>query len=380
MRKALLSVIAGAVMCAVPAQAGAAAPPGPRLAVSSFNLHFPNSPKEKRNSFDLSDLLSGNVFTVDANGDSQQMLTDGSSSQKLLPLGGISWSPDGSSLALQASKLSEFGRSGASEIYVVGADGSGLRRLTRVRNASSPVYSADGKQVYFERTKNIKKDAFAGLKRVHLKKGFAGDLQNSVAVLLARISGSIWAINVDGTGLHRVTAPKAGISQAPTSVSPLTGDIAFSQTNCRRRSCTSSARLFSITTGTVTLIANHADSPAFSPDGQKVALDSYQDHNWRKHSGFGPAPELYVRTLATGEMRRLTFNKGIDGPASWDPSGSRLAYLHFNLSRNGVSEINPDGSCATPLPALQGMSLLGTTYQGLAWQPGQGRGAGPAVC
>ena len=25
-------------------------------------------------------------------------------------------------------------------------------------------------------------------------------------------------------------------------------------------------------------------------------------------------------------------------------------------------------------------ALLGTTYQGLAWQPGQGRGAGPAVC
>ena len=381
MRKALLFALVVLGLGLLPGEAGAVAPAGPRLAVSSLSFNLPSALEREPKVPDLADLLSGDLLTVDPLGEARQKLIGSSGAAKLTPLGGLSWSPDGSTLAFQASKLTSFKSAGRSDIYLIGADGTGLRRLTHLRNAYSPVFSSDGSTIYFERPQHLPKNAFARLERKSSgKKGDKGNPSQSIAFLLGGTS-SIWAIAIDGSGLHRVSPADHGVSKTPTSVSPLTGDLAFTWSRCGRHKCANSARLLSVQSGAETVIANHAAAPVFSPDGQTLALESYQDHNWRKHSLSGPAPELYVRTLASGEMRRLTFSRGVtDGPAAWDPSGRRLAYLRAGLNRNGVSEINPDGTCATPLPTLQGVFLFGPTYDGLAWQPGADRGAGPAVC
>ena len=53
------------------------------------------------------------------------------------------WSPDGTRIAF-ASTLSDF-----SEIYVVNADGTGLRRLTRnAQTDQSPTWTRDGRIIY----------------------------------------------------------------------------------------------------------------------------------------------------------------------------------------------------------------------------------------
>lgn len=57
---------------------------------------------------------------------------------------GAAWSPDGSKIAFTMS------RDGNPDIYVINADGSGLRRLTRDSSTeSSPVWSPDGKRIAF---------------------------------------------------------------------------------------------------------------------------------------------------------------------------------------------------------------------------------------
>jgi TolB protein len=58
-------------------------------------------------------------------------------------------------------------------------------------------------------------------------------------------------------------------------------------------------------------------SPAFSPDGQRLAMTLSKDGN----------PEIYVLTLATGAMRRLTRHAGIDTEPTWAPNGQQIAFV-----------------------------------------------------
>ena len=66
-------------------------------------------------------------------------------------------------------------------------------------------------------------------------------------------------------------------------------------------------------------------SPAWSPDRTRLAYVGYE----HGHSA------IYLHTLATGELRRFVFEKGINGAPAWSPDGSKLAVtLSF--------ETNPD--------------------------------------
>jgi len=66
-------------------------------------------------------------------------------------------------------------------------------------------------------------------------------------------------------------------------------------------------------------------SPAWSPDGKKLAFVGYE----RGRSS------IYVNTLATGELKKLVSEKGINGAPAWSPDGSKMIVtLSF--------ETNPD--------------------------------------
>jgi Tol biopolymer transport system component len=55
------------------------------------------------------------------------------------------WSPDGRRIAYEQS----IWESQRSNLYVMNADGSGRRRLTRLRNARSPAWSPKGAAIAF---------------------------------------------------------------------------------------------------------------------------------------------------------------------------------------------------------------------------------------
>ncbi|WP_031435043.1 Tol-Pal system beta propeller repeat protein TolB [Methylomarinum vadi] len=67
-------------------------------------------------------------------------------------------------------------------------------------------------------------------------------------------------------------------------------------------------------------------SPAWSPDGKKIAYVSFE----RKRSA------VYVQTLATGQRQRVAAFKGINGAPAFSPDGNRLA---LTLSKDGSPDI-----------------------------------------
>lgn len=66
-------------------------------------------------------------------------------------------------------------------------------------------------------------------------------------------------------------------------------------------------------------------SPAWSPDGSRIAYVSFESKT----------PAIYIQTLATGERRKISDAPGLNGAPAWSPDGSRLA---MTLSKDG----NPD--------------------------------------
>jgi Tol biopolymer transport system component len=75
-------------------------------------------------------------------------------------------------------------------------------------------------------------------------------------------------------------------------------------------------------------------SPAWSPDGTRIAFSSERDGN----------AEIYVMKADGSGVTRLTNTKADDGDPSWSPDGKRIAFVS---GRNGKAEIftmNADGS------------------------------------
>jgi TolB protein len=66
-------------------------------------------------------------------------------------------------------------------------------------------------------------------------------------------------------------------------------------------------------------------SPAWSPDGQKIAYVSFERRK----------PSIWIQEVLTGRREKLTSFKGINGAPAWSPDGR---YLALTLSKDG----NPD--------------------------------------
>jgi TolB protein len=67
-------------------------------------------------------------------------------------------------------------------------------------------------------------------------------------------------------------------------------------------------------------------SPAWSPDGSRIAYVSFEQNK----------PAIYVQTLATSQRRLLANFRGSNSAPAWSPDGRRLAVV---LSRDGSSQI-----------------------------------------
>ncbi|MBU26032.1 MAG: Tol-Pal system beta propeller repeat protein TolB [Gammaproteobacteria bacterium] len=67
-------------------------------------------------------------------------------------------------------------------------------------------------------------------------------------------------------------------------------------------------------------------APSFSPDGRKLVMTLSRDGN----------PEVYVANLRTGELERMTKHFSIDTEASWSPDGRSIL---FTSSRGGKPQL-----------------------------------------
>lgn len=87
-------------------------------------------------------------------------------------------------------------------------------------------------------------------------------------------------------------------------------------------------------------------TPAWSPDGRRIAFTSYAAGN----------PDLYSVTLATGRRIFLSDRPGLNTAPAWSPDGKHLALV---LSRRGNSEIylaDAHGGNLKPLTSTRGIN------------------------
>jgi Tol biopolymer transport system component len=228
--------------------------------------------------FDASPGESDQIATVTPDGGDLELLTSSSDWH-----GDPRWSPDGKQLVFSSDIT------GNSEVYTMGADGSGLRNLTEAPNADDyePAWSPDSNRIVFASDRgsahndseifSMKTD---GTDQVNLSRSPADDYDPAYSPDGKRIAfsrftsdeaGDIWVMNADGSNQTRLTFDEAA-NQEPVW-SPDGSKILFAS---YRGKITRLWVMNADGTNQHQLDTGHADAePAWSPDGTQIVFDRY---------------------------------------------------------------------------------------------------------
>lgn len=182
-------------------------------------------------------------------------------------------SPDGRSIAFVSS------RDGDAEVYVMRADGSEQRRLTAFHTDDwAPAWSPDGRTIAFLSNRD-------GTDRVYL-------------------------IQADGTDLRPLSR--------------------------------------------VSVPGHHASEPAWSPDGSKVA------HTVRvpPTDSTGAITRIVVANVRTGERRIVSSIEESASAAVWSPDGRYLAYTSSVEGESNIRMVRADGSASADVVRTPGPDWL----------------------
>ena len=241
------------------------------------------------------------IYVIEADGSGIRRVTDNS----FTPAsdGSPSWSPDGQELAFERDGSSHSG------IWVVNKEGTSSRRLTTLSGDWSPSWSPDGRQIAFMRLDG---------------------------------PGEIYVMTADGSSPTRLT-DHPGHDYDPTW-SPDGRQIAFS-----RRDGNQNGDIYVMNAdgSSQTRLTNHFaddDRPSWSPDGRQIAFSSHRDGNY----------EIYVMNADGSAPTRLTNNPGTDFNPSWSSNG----LIAFESFRNGSEDIfvmAADGSAQTQVTSGPGL-------------------------
>ncbi len=172
----------------------------------------------------------------------------------------------------------------------------------------------------------------------------------------------IYMMDYDGAEPSRLTSNQS-INMSPMW-SPDLRSIAFTSF---MRGYPYLYRLFPFEKRPVQLLAGYLGintSPAWSPDGRFLALTLSKDGN----------PDIYLLTLETGNLRRLTTFAGIDTEPTWSPTGREIAFVSdrsgsaqiYVMDAEGanVRRLSQDGFNTQPRWSPKGDAIAFTSRQG----------------
>jgi Tol biopolymer transport system component len=275
------------------------------------------------------------------------------------------WSPDGRHIAFTIELDGDPAAPYRTDVYVMNADGSGVRRLTRSERALLPVWSPDERAI-----------AFA--KRASSRPRSPRDV----------LSTTIWTIGTDGSD-ERELVPSSGVTaDTPGAWSPDGDSLAFTRRTYvdPEQGFQSSEAIYVVAAdgSGVRELIDHGSDPAWSPDGRWIAYASDRDRNGELSYGDQTsfAKELYVAKANGSEAKRLTTTRNLNerNPA-WSPDGTRIAYTRGeqfqNAEATSVLVVEADGDCPTKIAAD---APTGAWYANAVWRPGESRSRLTPTC
>ena len=336
-----LAVIALGVLITAAAAGGAPSPPVFLLS-GSQNAGLPD------------------VFVTDADGGDWLSLTGGRG-----PAWDPAWSPDGSRVVF-ASNL-DTGPSGAGDLYVAAPDGSSLRRLTSDAAVtgphSVPQWSPDGSTIAYLA------GGLTGLWVVPAGGGAPRRLETGTD----QLRGPLWSPG-GSTLVHVDWSPAGGASivvvdaASGVPVARFKGsDPAWSPDGSRLAFVDGANRLAVAKadgTSPRELTELRSGQPAWSPDGKRLVFVATTVFTSLPETRFGyparadvfvvPADGSGAPARLTGPFRFPPNPSGAYPPTApgYSPDATEILYR----LGSAVWRMNPDGTCARPIPGLAGLN------------------------
>jgi Tol biopolymer transport system component len=192
------------------------------------------------------------------------------------------WSPDHKRVAFTR----ENPKLGAGyQLWVMNADGTDQRQLTRGQVDTEPSWAPDGKEIVF---RGLSKDG----------KSF-----------------DLLMVNEDGAGLRRLTNDADAVAVTNPAWSPDGRWIAFERVNYEAGAGTGLYVMRPDATGLKRLALN-ASEPAWSPDSRRLAFSRAKP---------GQAFQIWTMSVAGAGQRQLTTGLESTSPA-WSPDGRRIIF------------------------------------------------------
>ncbi|UCH42338.1 MAG: PD40 domain-containing protein [Dehalococcoidales bacterium] len=109
----------------------------------------------------------------------------------------------------------------------------------------------------------------------------------------------------------------------------------------------------------ILLSGRHAYEPAWSPDGSKIAFQSWE-HDPDRSDGNS---EIYVMDVDGGNLIRLTDNSAYEDYPTWSPDGTQIAFVSDRDGNHEIYVMNADGSSQRRLTRNSEMDTFPT------WSP-----------
>ena len=264
-------------------------------------LYFYLQPAWSPDSTEIAFWSNDGIYIVGANGSNLRRLTNSDRFDV-----GPAWSDDGTKIAFTSLRVSD--ESFESEIYVVNADGSNLRRLTNSdRFDAGPAWSPDGTKIAFTSLR-VSDESFEG----------------------ESFESEIYVVNADGSNLRRLTNSDrfdAGPAWSPdgtkiafwSSRDGVTDDNINVDINVMDADGSNPTRL---TRMGADALAEEAGISlvAWSPDGTRIAFQA------PGLDGNSYNAEIYVVDAGSGDLTRLTQNSALDSLPSWSPDGTKITF------------------------------------------------------